>query len=575
MSITPSVLPNELFTSLPSLAPGHAVWATDQKLVTIFTLFNQGKVITWNPATNAFTTKTFNTSISGAPTLSSLSIQNAVWNPIRNEAYVFMKNGTQTAVFSYGLSTGVPVYKGSFNALADSTVMDASVSQQVVYVYSKATGSINSYDAPTGTFTVLGNSLPAIANSTFYVALKDQVNSIALDPTNHLVYFSASGRRNNGSNWGEEDMYFFKFDPSNNTISQFPQFLTNTVPDYGLTTTLMAANIVRTSPPRERATMAWNPSTKTFLIFGGHEQFADNSKSLKIFQTSFDPRINFDIVEFDPVRGTIMPRPEILPSARADVTAVWNGDDAVFYLLGGGQALDTASAYVTTAAFDNNTGFDNGSLQPAGASIPDVTHQVVAARICSVTQDPTTSCSSYNLPPQITVLNSVFTSSPVVHPSGALVKATDPTNDPVTFFLALSTHHFGGQGDSQIPNLIAPPFDVNSDSMVDIGDVNAIGSLIGLSQGQPGFNPRADFNDDGIINQADISSFFSQEATAIAQRFGNDFSFNPQTGVLTYPPATGSQTPVNVDVTISAYTPAPCFPLRYSSLQTIIASKVP
>ncbi len=574
VAITPAVIPDELLGTYPYLMPGHAVWSTDQNKALIFTRFHQGKVWSFNPTTNAFTSQTFNTGTMPSG-FSSMTIESAVWNSIRNEAYIFMKSGSQTRMFVFAPSSGIPVDKGVLPDNADVSVFDAKMpTEQTVYLYSRATGSFNAYDVLSSTYRDLSNTLPSPSGS-YYDELKDNVASAAVDPETHFIYFTASALKVNGGTYDQEDMYFYKFDTANDVMALFPQYLSNSAPQYN-GNALAGMNLIRTSPPREKATIAWNELTKTMLIFGGHELVPNTSKSLRLFTNSFDPRINYDIIEFDPRRGLIQPRPEILPSARADVTAVWDSQNSIFYLMGGGAGYTTVPSYVTNAPWDNNNGFDNGSLLPATASsLPSVEHQVVTARICSMTQDPASSCSQYNLPPQITLQSSYFAGSPVAHATPAkFVHATDATNDPITYFIALSAHHFGtpGAGDAQTPNLIYPPYDVNTDSMVDIGDVNAIGMLIGRNQGQSGYNPRADLNNDGSITQADISAFFSGTSAAISAMFGNDFSFNTSTGQLDYSPQINPpRAPLKIDVTVSAYTSAPCFPLRYSSLQTIIS----
>lgn len=502
----------------------------------------------------------------------SMTIQSAVWNPIRNEAYIFMKSGTQTRMFVYSPSSGIPQDKGALAALADVAVMDATSEGQKVYLYSKAEGGFNSYDVLTSTFSNTNNTLPN-PPGTYYDSLKDQVTSAALDPEHHVIYFTASGRKNTGGSGDQEDMFIYKYNPANDSIVAFPQYLTNNATDYG-GNALNGYNLIRTAPPRNEGTIAWNPHTKTLLLFGGKKETAfDTSMSLRQFANSFDPRILYTITEFDPVRGTISPRPEILPSARTNMAVIWNERDETFYLFGGGTGVETAPTYATLEGWNNNQTFQNGSfLIPQTSSLPNVEHQVVSARLCSVTQDPSTSCAQYNLPPQITVVSNQFAGSPLVRPTGSTIAATDAEQNPIMYFLSVSAPKYGSAGDGQVPNLVSPLYDVNTDSMVDIGDVNAIGSLIGLQQGQAGFNPRADLNNDGSITQADVTAFFSQTAARVTQTFGDQFSFNTTTGVITNPitpVCTGNVCvrPQDVRVTVSAYTPASCFPLRYSSIQ--------
>lgn len=491
-----------------------------------------------------------------------------------------MKSGTQTRMFQYAPSSGLPQDKGTLGASADVAVMDATSDSQKVYLYSRATGSFNAYDVLTSTFIDMNNTLPQ--NGAYYDDLKDHVTSAALNPEDHSIYFTTSAIKNTGGNWTQEDMYIYKFTPEDDSTVQFPQLLTNNA----LETSGGGSNLVRTAPPRNQGTIVWNEHTQSLLILGGFKETAfDTSMVLQVsgLATAYEPRIRYDILEFDPARGTISPRPEILPSARHDIAAVWSPQHEMFFLFGGGTGVETAPAYVTTEAWSNNGGFLNGSLLPATPPIPDVEHQVVTARICTVEQNPSLACARYNLSPQITMKsNGSLLDSPLIHVSGNMFKATDTENDPVTFFLALSAPKFsagGGGGNANIPILVnANPYDVNSDSMVDIGDVNAIGSLIGLQQGQPGYNHLADINDDGSISQADVTAFLTETAAAVQQMFGDEFSFNSSTGEITNPITPICQgnvclTPISVKVTMSAYTPAPCYPLRYSSLQFSLPKK--
>lgn len=54
--------------------------------------------------------------------------------------------------------------------------------------------------------------------------------------------------------------------------------------------------------------------------------------------------------------------------------------------------------------------------------------------------------------------------------------------------------------------------DLNSDGQVDCGDLNIIRASFGKSVGQPGFDPRADTNNDGIVNVLDLV-YISQRVT--------------------------------------------------------------
>lgn len=54
--------------------------------------------------------------------------------------------------------------------------------------------------------------------------------------------------------------------------------------------------------------------------------------------------------------------------------------------------------------------------------------------------------------------------------------------------------------------------DLNSDGRVDCGDLNIIRASFGKSVGQPGFDPRADTNNDGIVNVLDLI-YVSQRVT--------------------------------------------------------------
>ncbi|NOZ27514.1 MAG: hypothetical protein GXP39_05605, partial [Chloroflexi bacterium] len=47
--------------------------------------------------------------------------------------------------------------------------------------------------------------------------------------------------------------------------------------------------------------------------------------------------------------------------------------------------------------------------------------------------------------------------------------------------------------------------DAYNDNRVDVRDVSVLAAAYGRSQGQPGFDPRADFNEDGVIDQADLT----------------------------------------------------------------------
>ncbi|HEY65452.1 MAG TPA: hypothetical protein G4O02_12875, partial [Caldilineae bacterium] len=47
--------------------------------------------------------------------------------------------------------------------------------------------------------------------------------------------------------------------------------------------------------------------------------------------------------------------------------------------------------------------------------------------------------------------------------------------------------------------------DAYNDNRVDVRDVSMLATAYGKSQGQPGFDPRADFNEDGAVDQADLA----------------------------------------------------------------------
>jgi len=53
------------------------------------------------------------------------------------------------------------------------------------------------------------------------------------------------------------------------------------------------------------------------------------------------------------------------------------------------------------------------------------------------------------------------------------------------------------------------PGDLDGDGAVDCGDIAIVKASFGKQQGQPGFDPRADVNSDGIIDVRDLA-FVSQ-----------------------------------------------------------------
>ncbi len=48
--------------------------------------------------------------------------------------------------------------------------------------------------------------------------------------------------------------------------------------------------------------------------------------------------------------------------------------------------------------------------------------------------------------------------------------------------------------------------DINGDGVVDEADLDAMTALFGLSEGDPGFDPKADLNSDGTIGLADVQT---------------------------------------------------------------------
>jgi hypothetical protein len=59
----------------------------------------------------------------------------------------------------------------------------------------------------------------------------------------------------------------------------------------------------------------------------------------------------------------------------------------------------------------------------------------------------------------------------------------------------------------------ALPGDLNGDGKVDCSDLAIVKASFGKRTGQPGFDPRADTNNDGIVNVKDLA-FVSQKLPA-------------------------------------------------------------
>ncbi len=164
---------------------------------------------------------------------------------------------------------------------------------------------------------------------------------------------------------------------------------------------------------------------------------------------------------------------------------------------------------------------------------------------CSGDIESGSSSSSSSLPDQPPVIESL-TKDRIAYVGQQFsinANATDPDEDPVKFIVA--------RYDATL--------DIDGNNRVDIGDINAIGVLIGSSSGSGLYNARADLTNNGIINNDDITAFqlglFSQQMAG--------FGFDANSGLLIGTPVLGQKG--TYVLTFSAFTDASAYPKPYST----------
>ena len=113
---------------------------------------------------------------------------------------------------------------------------------------------------------------------------------------------------------------------------------------------------------------------------------------------------------------------------------------------------------------------------------------------------------------------------PIVTDNGTSITANDTDN--LTFkagdTLALGIAFEAGEttdfdGDSVPDELDVAPFksaDLNGDNSTAFNDLNTLLTTYGLSEGQSGFNPDADFNEDGLVDYVDYQ-LWGQQVLAV------------------------------------------------------------
>ena len=87
--------------------------------------------------------------------------------------------------------------------------------------------------------------------------------------------------------------------------------------------------------------------------------------------------------------------------------------------------------------------------------------------------------------------------------AGAVQEDAVPTPPPQATVMASAEPRLA------TPLVAAVPGDVNGDGLVDISDTQKLSASWGLTSNDPGFNPEADLNHDGIINGQDLTALAS------------------------------------------------------------------